>query len=208
MDEPKIVDEFAVITECDLYTSFYNNDFKWNQVRKAVRQAAVAGAATYPDAYHYNAKLQLDRYDFTSQTFRFTRKSIVYNVNSFMLYSVQGDNCGSANVKYLPRNFRAILSTPIYMDGLPLSQAEGDAVLKLMEADHNNDRFVYVRFNIRIGYIEPFHKTVSMAHPDIIEDFKQPKAKGLNEVTFDAVMESMEFFEDAEMTRLIYQYKP
>src|ERR1700733_2933880 len=37
--DDKILDNYALVTQCDLYQNFYNNDFKWNKVRAAIRES-------------------------------------------------------------------------------------------------------------------------------------------------------------------------
>ncbi len=34
-----LIDEYAIITDCDLYHSSYADDFKWNQIRASIRDA-------------------------------------------------------------------------------------------------------------------------------------------------------------------------
>jgi hypothetical protein len=197
LSNPAVIDEYGAVTECKLYTSFYNDDFKWNQVRQAVRKSAQMNVATFPTDYHYDIKLQLDRYDFTTKLFRFTEKSRINNINTFAILSVEGSDCGTVNVKHLPRIFRVVVPTPIYMDGLPLAEADAKAVLKQMDDSGNSSRITYTRFNFRITYVAA-DKAHEIAKGTDIEP----------DVRLDAQLDGIEFYLDPEMTKLIYKFEP
>jgi Domain of unknown function (DUF4852) len=207
MQDSAIVDEYSIITECDLYKSFYQNDFKWNQVREAVRKSISMNIATFPVKYHYDVKMQLDRYDFPTKVFRFTNKSIIENVNTFTLYSVEGTGCGIADVKNMPRSFRAVIATPIYIDGLPFTEQDANVVLKLMDADENISRIIYASFNMHMTYIEPLQKTTSRGSGNMITTWTQG-GLAAHTVRLDAQLDSIDFYEDAAKKRRIYTYQP
>jgi hypothetical protein len=159
LEDQAIIDEYAIVTECDLYRAFFHDDFKWNQVRQAVRKSVEQNMATFPSTYSYEVKLQLDRYDFDTQLYKFTDKSAIRNVNAFMIYSVEGIPCGSTDVKIMPRNYRAVLASPVYLDGIPLPEKDAKTLLKMMTENKNLDRIVYAKFNLRIVYVEPMRRT-------------------------------------------------
>jgi len=207
LNDPVMIDEYAIITECDLYKAFYHDDFKWNKVRDAVRQSAEGHVATFPTAYHYDTRLQLDRYDFASKVFRFTDKSTIHNVNKFTLFSVSWSDCGNSDIKQMPRVFHAVIPTPIYMDGIPLSEGDGQALIKLMDADQDPHRVIFARFNMHITYIEPLRKNVSNSSGAILENYSQSKDGSPHDLRIDAQMDSIEFYEDQDMRRLIYRYQ-
>ena len=122
--DPVIIDEYAIITECDLYKAFYHDDFKWNQVRKAVHESIKMNVSTYPVNYRYSVTIQLGRYDFTAKLFRFNKLTKMTNVNTFKMFAVNNRSCGADNVKSLPHNFRVVLTEPIFLEGLPLSEKD------------------------------------------------------------------------------------
>ena len=135
-----LLDEYIIITECPLYQSFYADDFKWNEVRAAVRKSIQSPGADFPSAYGYLTKLQLDRYDFTTKIFRFTDASAVHNVNAFLLYETEGAECGKAKPKNLPRAFRAVLDKPVSIPGLAMPPEQAKALLDQMKAEGNGGR--------------------------------------------------------------------
>ena len=204
LTDQSLVDEYSIVTECDLYQAFYHDDFKWKRVRDAVLQSVRNNVATYPLNYRYDGTVQIDRYDFDKKIFLFTKKSTIHNINAFALYSVVGTGCGTADVKTLPRSFRAVLQRPVTIDGLPLSETDGKALLKQMDDGGNTSRIIHARFNIRITRIEPLIKIVDNTGTH----FGQAGVPGIGSVTMDARLDSIDFYSDEERTQLIYHYQP
>lgn len=204
-----LLDEYAMIAECDLYKGFFSDDFKWNQVRAALRQSIRQNVATYPTSYYYETSLQLDRYDFHDKLYRFTPKSTIHNVNAFLIYGADGRmECGAGTVKNIPKIYRAVLDTPIYFEGLPLAQSDAEALLKQMEAEKNNDRVIYARFNLRIVYVSPLRRELKPGEAATNAVYTQGEKSGMDGMRLDAHLDSIEFYGDEAMTKLIYRYQP
>jgi len=205
LSDDRLLDDYAAISECDLYRKLHSDDFKWQKVRDAIRESMKMNIATFPTAFGYETSLQLDRYDFPNKIFRFSQKTTIHNVNTITLFKFNRPVCGDVNVKYLPSFFRAVMDTPLYFDGLPLAQKDAEALLKQMEATGNKDRIIYVRFNMRIVYIEPFQH-MEMGGGDVM--LTQTNTKDGHIARLDVHLDSAEFFEDEAMTKLIYELQP
>jgi len=210
MTDMSLIDEYGLITECDLYKAFYRDDFKWNQVRQALSQSIKNDVATFPTRYRYVARWQLDRYDFQTKVFKFTDRSKISNVNSFVIYQVSGTPCEVADVKLIPRVFRAVIPEPVYMDGLPIGEEDAHNLVEQMKKDGNSDRVIWLRFNMRIVYIQPLVKTsrgkqsgVAGTYDDNIQ-YQQLGGVKPDTVRLDARLESIEAYEDQDLTKLIY----
>jgi Domain of unknown function (DUF4852) len=48
LDDDQVIDDYAAITECELYKAMHQDDFKWNTVRTAIRDDVGRNIATYP----------------------------------------------------------------------------------------------------------------------------------------------------------------
>jgi hypothetical protein len=206
LDDDKTLDEYAIVTECDLYKTLYDDDFKWNQVRVAIRDSIKMNVATFPTSYTYKAELQLDRYDFQNKVFRLTPKTSIHNVNTLWIYQVDGRSCGgSVDVRLLPKSFRAVLDAPIFFDGIPLVQQDAEALLQQMKQDKNSNRIVTALFNMRVVYVTPMHVS------NVIGDIRGYTQNGNDDprsARLDVRLDSVEFYEDSGMTKLIYKLQP
>jgi hypothetical protein len=203
--DDSVIDDYAVITECKLLASFYKDDFKWNRIRQAIRQSIKQNVATYSSGYAYDAELQLDRYDFKEQSYKFRDRATVKNVNAFVLFSTEGRECADQKIKVLPSSFRAVLNEPIYFTGLPLTENDAKAMLARFDQSGNRDRIVYARFNLRIVFVPPLRSPENTPAGAVVP-LQQEKTDGA--ARLDARLDGLEIYEDAERTKLIFNYQP
>lgn len=207
LHDQNLLDEYVIISECDLYKSFYSDDFKWNKVRVALSADAEQNVSKFPVSYRFDTKLQLDRYDFQDKIYRFSPKATLNDINTAVFYEVTGPACGKADIKYLPRIFRVVFDSSVNVLGLPLSPENAEILLKDMIAHNNADRIVFARFNFKVVYIEPLLRSIQSKYSsDLI--YSQATKAERREMRLDARLDSVDFFEDENMTKLIYQYKP
>lgn len=202
-----LLDEYAMVTDCGLVKYFFTDDFKWNHVRAAIRESIRMNIGTFPTVFSYVTKLQLDRYDFQERLFRFTEKTTIHNVNSLSFEKENNStySCGSHTVKYIPISYRAVFDVPFTIPGLPMSEDDAKALLKRLKNANNLDRIIYVRFNLRVAYIEPLHKALASEQAG----YWQSGMSGGNRVMrLDTRLDSVEFYEDENMTKMVYSYTP
>lgn len=205
IDDDNVLDEYGAVTECDLYKADYRDDFKWNKVRTALRDDIRQKITTFPTSYSYRAELQLDRYDFQEKLFRLTAKTTLQNINALSIYKVVGNPCEGVSIKLLPSAFRVVLDMPLFFEGIPLGQKDAEALLQQMKDDKNSDRIVSAIFNMRIVYIEPMHMAKGS---DASSIYVQGSGSDDRSVRLDARLDSVEFYEDAALTKLIYRLQP
>ncbi len=195
-----IMDEFGIATECDLYDTFYHDDFKWNRVRQAMMKSIKQNIAAYHTRYRHDIDMQLDRYDFSTRLFMFKEKSKLKNDNHVQLFALPAHSCHMPDVKNVPYDFALILHPPLFLEGIPLPEADARNLVMRMERDKNYDRIIYARFNVKILYVEPLRKR-TMTNGETI--YKQGD-KTFMLANLDATVESIDFYEDSKHTRLIY----
>ena len=206
LKENKILDEYAIVTDCDLYKAFYQQDFRWNQVRDSMRQSIAMNMSKFPSGYAFQDKIALDHYDFEHQMYHFSDKNPLQKVNAFFLYRSNGLTCGDTKLQFMPRSFRAILDESVSLPGLPLTQRSADALLRRMDANNNKERFVYVRFNLHINYVGKLEKNPDPMATDQI--YTQRNAPSSAPVVMNSQLDSIDFYEDEHYIKLLYSYQP
>lgn len=206
LTENKILDEYAIVTDCDIYKVFSANDFKWNQIRDSMRESVQLNISKFPASYAYEDKLALDHYDFQQQMYQFSDKNPLQKVNAFFLYRTNGHTCGDLRISYLPKAFRAVLDESVTLPGLPLTQRSADALLRRMDANNNKERLVYVRFNLHINYVGKVDKNQDPGATDPM--YTQVGAKQDAPVLLNSQVDTIDFFEDERHTKLLYSYQP
>ncbi|MDD3029725.1 MAG: DUF4852 domain-containing protein [Alphaproteobacteria bacterium] len=205
---PEFLKEYAIVTECDLYQAYYNDEFKWNRVLMAIKDSVEANKNSFPQNYDLDVRMQLDRYDFEDKRFRFTPKTALSKVNTFSLFEARNEECGYDQVVLLPRAFRAVIPSVLYLEGVPLSESEAQALLSRMKAANNADRSVYARYKFRIVYVEPLRRVQDISQTNAASSRREKASIAERNARLDAVLDSIEFYEDIDMTKLFYRYKP
>lgn len=205
----EVIDIYGRVVECDIFFENYKNDFKWQKARQALRESIRRDVATFPTGYRYDTELQLARYDFKKGLYAFTDKTAQFNVNVFTMVTHKEDLCTKDSNKVLPAEYKLVLDQPVQIQGLPLSAEEGEVLLNRMNMAGNRDHIVYARFNMRVVYVAPIAERPESrgnrritAAPMVTQNIKS------NAIFLDARLDSIEYFEDPDRTKLIYIYKP
>ncbi len=155
-----VIDEYAMTFECKVFARYYEDEFKWRDVRPALRESIRQNVAEWPTSYKYDTKFQLDRYDFKDKMYHIIGDPTRHHVNVFLVYEKDSlPVCGGYKVKILPSSFRLILEESVYFPGIPLSEADAQLLLQHMKEANNPERFVYARFNIRVNQVPKMFRT-------------------------------------------------
>lgn len=203
-----VIDLFSRITVCQSYKAYYRDDFKWERIRKEMRKIIRDGVAAYPYAFKYDAVLQLDRYDFKAGMYRFTDKTAQTSSNVFTIAVHNEDFCTPEQNALLPYTYKFVLDQPVKMTGLPLSAEEGKQLLARMVVSKNVDRLIYTRFNIRVVYVAPIAATSQEERERRGDTLRVTQDTGVDYIKLDSRLDSIEYFEDPERTKLIYSFRP
>ena len=197
-----ILDEYAMAEECDLFKKFYSDDFKWNKFRGALRQSLRLNIETFPTTIYYPAVLQFDRYDFKTKTYKFMAAASPLGANSFTLHDTP--TCGMKKFALFPQFFRLLLDRSVELDGLPLSEDDGKILLRHMKDTGNTDHLVYARFNMKVVSIAPLIRKREGRRLLFVPLTQDPPGPS---ILFNATLDSIDFYEDKEATKLIYTYQ-
>lgn len=201
----EVLDEYSIMTECKLYQHFYDDEFKWQKFREAMRQKLDQDVKTFPTGYRYDTKLHLDRYSFEDRLYRFSNKSMADGFGSFLLrvkYNAD-PTCAAALKVMFPFAYRIVLARPLYLAGLPFTESEARGLMDRLNEAGNKDRTIYVRFNFRIVYIAPVAKNKARMVYEQLDTEKKSNA----EIRMDARLDSVNFYEDEARTKLLYVYR-
>ncbi|MDD2325960.1 MAG: DUF4852 domain-containing protein [Alphaproteobacteria bacterium] len=211
INDDMMLDLYARVNACDLYRQFYQDEFKWREIRTQMRKVIKEEAATYPTGYRYDTQMQLGRYDFEKKSYPFVHKEQNSGVNAFRMITHDSDFCTDEDMYGFPRGYRLVLASPIDVPDLPLKEEEAKALLKRMDEDGNKDHIVTARFNIRVVFIASLMpNNVSLEQP---QEGGKTMARVRQRIQTDSIildsrLDSIEFYEDPERTKLIYVYRP
>jgi hypothetical protein len=114
--DDEAIDNFLMITECDLYQKYFFNDFEWASIHEATRASIVHNMSSYPTKFEILKPLNLDRYDPENQVFIIKEEDVMEGSRKF---DVNKNNetqiiCDHQHIiKDYPRNIVLILNRPI-----------------------------------------------------------------------------------------------
>lgn len=211
--QDKVLDAYTQVMDCDVYLKYFSDEFKWQKVRPVVRDHVKNEIATYPTGFRYETKVQLGRYDFKKKIYPFTEKAQRFNINAFSIDRHFSEKCRVVTLydsaKIIPTSYKFVLASPINIDGLPLDEKDGNALFNRMEKDGNVDHMVYARINLRVTFIAPidFKEDLSEKEKFALRSKVLQSATG-GAIRIDSRLDSIEYYEDEAMTRLVYLYRP
>lgn len=194
--DPRLVDDYLRLKECALYNAFHNDDFKWEQIRDATRAQMKRDASSYPLGLTITGKIRFDRYDFVTKQMILGVSTKIDRINSFVLTYIGNNECKWDDLEWMPREYIAVLDKAITLDGLSMPASLAETIFLRMKAEGNEERMARVRFNLRLVAADPIMPTGRR-----IIDKKRF-------YYIHSILESIEFYEDADMQRLIAAYEP
>jgi hypothetical protein len=199
-----IIDDYAKIAECDLYSVFRDDDFKWNKIRAGLRNKIRNESVTYPSNYLVKGYISLDRYDFETKTFKINTNSPILGVNAFRLMDYSLNSCRET-LKGVPKKYTAVIENRINIPGFIMSESDAQALLGRLIKDGNNNRQILTKFNLRIIDVPKLKIDYSMMD----KWYDKQTYVGKNDlVDMTAKLDSIEFFEDDAMKRRLFVYRP
>lgn len=151
---------YLIITECNLYNKFFQNEFEWEKIKTATKQYIEANKTKVARYYEYVQPIFMGRYDYSLQGFPIVDAKEFKGQRNFQFASfISGDTtCGHFNINNItyPSTGVVTINSPLNLTFIrvPLSLAEKyiDWRSKQGVADEGK-RQAYIRYRIRIdGY--------------------------------------------------------
>ena len=153
-----IIDQYLLVTECDLYRQYYTNDIEWSKIREATRGYIRTNKKLFPNRFEFVQPIYLGRYDVPSHSFEILDNSKLMGVG---IMQVSGNyasdykclKTSDYNPKIFPLNAVLNLSRPLNYTSVKASQESAEEYLKFL-ADNNIDnslgRPAYVRYRFKV----------------------------------------------------------
>lgn len=199
-----IIDDYAKTAECDLFSVFREDDFKWNKIREGLRSKIKSETVTYPTSYVVKGYVKLDRYDFETKTFKLATDSPVLGINAFRLLDAFDRRCGKV-VKVLPQIYVAVIENRVSIPGFIMSESDAQAMLNRLQRDGNGARQILAKFNLRIVDVPKVKLDYSNVSSWYEDNFFVGKS---NVINMPAKLDAVEFYEDEAMKRRFFVYRP
>lgn len=156
-DEEPMIDNFLMITECDLYRKFYTNEFEWKKIREATRIYLDKYKSSFTRRFEYTQPIFLDRYDFKLKGFSLMEKNVFQTstkieVASNLATTVKCSDIDYNNVPGYPSAMMLSVRTPFKLSFIRVNEDLAQEFLKIGDEknlDLSGGRPAYIRFRIR-----------------------------------------------------------
>lgn len=152
------LDQYLMVTECDLYNQYYTNDIEWSKIREATKKYIIANKQGFPTRFEFVQPIFLDRYDEATGKFALMKNSQMIGIKQLQISGnyLQSFPCLD-NTKYrpdiFPLNAIVTLSRPlnyINVNASPTVVAEYIKYLDEHKTPAQNGRPAYVRYRIKV----------------------------------------------------------
>ncbi len=193
------LDAYSMVAHCDVVQGSFNDEFRWNQAREAMKKWLAPRSNKFPTRLSVRSKIMFSRYDAESKYYLFSEQTPMQKVNTFPTDArPHAEVCTKPNNILLPSRFQVITNNPVTLPGLRLSEEQAKDLRQKFEQANNPNRIAYVRFNIEITdaeYIGPSVFTTQQGANDRLWKVK-------------ATMHSIEFFSDPLYRNRFFYFVP
>lgn len=152
------VDQYLLITECDLYRQYYTNDIEWSKIRDATRSYIAANRKKFPNRFEFIQPIYLGRYDVPSKSFAVEGNSKIMGVGVMQVSGNRATNytclkTSEYDPKIFPLNAVLNLSRPLNYTSVKTSEASAEEYLKYIADNDLVSEFgrpAYVRYRFKV----------------------------------------------------------
>lgn len=188
--EEEIANEYARTFHCEEYKKYFQDDFRWNEVRIKIIEDLQKKQNSYRSEFEVAGMVKFDRYDFDQQLFPLSADTKMSNLGSLLLLESKeverpciGSNEGE---RVFPRIVYAKLNHPFNFGELRIPMDEAEILIDKIAAMKNKDRVLYVRFRLIFSHGA---------------DIRLNKNNMASSATFKSTLHSVDLFYDQDLTQ-------
>lgn len=200
------VDNFMLITECDLFKEFAHNEFEWRGIRKASKKFIESNKKDFPIHYRFVQPISIDEYDFERKGFHIAKEHALNIVNRFEMPSEALYQKICLNHKLIhgyPKSLALELTRPFTLNFFPYDENRAKELIKgkmgifenLKTYEKSRETYLQLRQVFLVTKVRMF----AYKPGDLNVHTEQSAAKILG------VMQSVEIYNDKELTERLYK---
>ena len=201
-DNDLVIDDFAKVTYCSVYTRDHFDEFVWRKVRLALRQKIQDESDRYPTLIYLNRREAFGQYNFNDTMLLLKPSSVMRGVNMLQVIPVEQRTACGVPLEAITQNFIAALDKDLTIDGVKLNETEAKAVVSGLEQTGNESSFNTVA-GVKISTAsdaDPQNDVTRLGFGRYVIDLTGSSEAPLgykNSIVMAAHVESITFFEDA-----------
>lgn len=202
------VDNYIMINECQIYQSYFTDDFEWQNIRDATRRYIARNVSDFPKRFEFIQQIELGRYSEDTQTFEVLTEQVTKGSRVFY-GDVNPRNTSicekKGNVEGYPRNVIVSLSRPIHYPRIPVNSdlaRDYIARTKMNNEEDYRDLPEHLRYTVkRAAYQRAAFLVIKVR---IIKFIEMRRVREGDFPVFFSALEGVEIYEDPKKKRLLY----
>ena len=158
LQDDRNIDQYLLITECDLFRQYYSDDLEWSKIRAATRNYVQKNMDGFPTRFEFIQPLYLDRYDTASQSFAVLPDSQMKGVSQIQ---ASGNNPSDYkclktqyyNPKLFPMNAILNLSRPFSYTSVKAKPEDAQEYIKYLQDNNLANplgRPAFIRYRFKV----------------------------------------------------------
>lgn len=198
LDDPAVLKEYFQANNCDLFEEYYKNDFIWQTILDGFKRDIKYFSKKIPHKFIINASIVVDRYDFTNSAFIIDEKFALDNAGSIRIpfYGQRSTRCADKfRRNFFPDRVKFITERKFALEQIPMKMDDANALLERIKnykyEGVESNRVLAVRFLITINDVDKFYISRGSYEE--------------SEVVHRGTLDEIAFFEDPNMTKLIWK---
>lgn len=131
-NDKKVIDNYLIINECDVYRNFMNDDFEWANVREATKQMLAEKSPAFTNQFKILVPIDLGRYDMDRGGFDLMNDTAFINSRRVQVTgsTTSFSDCGQqADLAGYPSNVVMILNKPFTFNFVKVDEHVAQAFL-------------------------------------------------------------------------------
>lgn len=167
------VDNFLRINECEIYKSFYHDDFQWSDIRDAATKMIKTEKDNFPNKFYFMIPVDLGRYDMKRGGFPLVSDTGVKNLRRI---EIGGNDISSkvcdepGRIEFYPKNIRMVLNKPLTFNFFKLDEHVAQAfivrqkyskhMLSKKDQKFGYDRLAFLQVKVTISHFQGLEKAI------------------------------------------------
>lgn len=197
-DDQQYLDAYSMVAHCDVVHGSFQNEFRWNQARDALKKWIAQNRKKLPTRLSIKSQIMFTRYDFDSKYYLFSEDTRIQKLNHFPTKHRPDEGpCDKQISRLLPATFSVVTNNPLTLPGLRLNEQQAKDLKAKFESQGNKHYVAWIRFNIDINDAEYIGPSIYRAQP-----------RGDGDWLVKASLQSVEFFSDPRYRNRFYYYVP
>lgn len=205
LSDDEAIDSFMWINECDIYRTYYSDQFEWKDIRNATRDFLKKNKKEFPTRFQFIIPIFLKDYDTRLHAFELQDGYVLNSIRRFEVVAKNSNyECAVSNPgskKLYPASMLLEFSRPLTLTHIPMTKDRADEYIKEKTSIAQSKGKVNKSASYEFREAFLVIKVNIFAHG---ETFSKINKDGHNSLQLLSILEGFEVYLDYDRTDLVY----